>query len=87
MFTTWLYVSTSTLEVKNASAEVDLIQIAALTRNPELGLTGVLIFSGRHFAQFLEGPGAGLEIMKARIVTMVDKVMPVGTTEVHASRV
>jgi FAD-dependent sensor of blue light len=40
----------------------------AQTRNPELGLTGVLIFSGCHLAQFLEGPGAGLEIMKASIL-------------------
>lgn len=68
MFTTWLYVSTSALEEEHASAEVDRIQSAALIRNSELGLTGVLIFSGRHFAQFLEGPGAGLEIMKASIL-------------------
>ncbi|MGY4233604.1 lipid-A-disaccharide synthase-like uncharacterized protein [Bradyrhizobium sp. USDA 4449] len=43
-----------------------VLQAAADDRaNPELGLTGVLLFSGRHFAQFLEGAEADLNIMKA----------------------
>ncbi|WP_354114154.1 BLUF domain-containing protein [Bradyrhizobium sp. RT3a] len=66
MFATWLYVSTSTLE-ENGNDEIASIRSTAQSRNPGLGLTGVLIFSGRHFAQFLEGPDAGLETMKASI--------------------
>jgi hypothetical protein len=66
MFATWLFVSTSTLG-QNADDEVASIRSAAELRNPELELTGVLIFSGHHFAQFLEGPGAGIEAMKTSI--------------------
>ena len=66
MFATWLYVSISTLE-ENANDEIASIRSTAESRNPELGLTGVLMFSGSHFAQFLEGPDAGLETMKASI--------------------
>lgn len=66
MFSTWLYVSISTLE-ENENDEIANIRNTAQSRNPELGLTGVLIFSGRHFAQFLEGRDAGLETMKASI--------------------
>jgi hypothetical protein len=67
MFATWLYVSISTLE-ENANDEIASILSTAQSRNPELGLTGVLIASVRHFAQFLEGPDAGLETMKASIM-------------------
>jgi hypothetical protein len=66
MFATWLYVSISLLG-QNADAEIARVRSVAETRNPELGLTGVLIFSGGHFAQFLEGPDAGLQTMKASI--------------------
>ena len=43
MFATWLYVSTSLLG-SDADAEIIGILHAAERRNPELGLTGVLIF-------------------------------------------
>jgi hypothetical protein len=66
MFATWLYVSTSLLG-QNAEAEIISIRKIAELRNPELGLTGVLIFSGRRFAQFLEGPDSGLEAIKKSI--------------------
>ena len=66
MLATWLYVSSSLL-AKNADAETDNIRSIAEARNPELGLTGVLLFSGCHFAQFLEGAEADLNIMQASI--------------------
>lgn len=66
MFATWLYVSTSLLG-RNADAEIASIRSVAESRNPALGLTGVLIFSGHHFAQCLEGPDAGLQTMRASI--------------------
>ncbi|MDN4987549.1 BLUF domain-containing protein [Bradyrhizobium arachidis] len=66
MFSTWVYVSTSLLG-DNADGEIASIRSTAETRNAELGLTGVLIFSGRHFAQFLEGPDEKLATMKLSI--------------------
>jgi hypothetical protein len=66
MFSTWVYVSTSRLGT-NPDAELAAIRSTAESRNEGLGLTGVLIFSGRRFAQFLEGPDEGLSLMKASI--------------------
>ncbi|MBR0796642.1 BLUF domain-containing protein [Bradyrhizobium jicamae] len=66
MLATWLYVSTSTLG-QNADDEIASIWSIARVRNPELGLTGVLLFSGLHFAQFLEGSDAELKRMKTSI--------------------
>jgi len=66
MLRTWLYVSTS-LVGSDDEATIANIRSAAERRNPELQLTGVLLFSGQHFAQVLEGPGAALEVMKACI--------------------
>jgi hypothetical protein len=66
MIATWLYVSTSALG-SDADDEIANIRSVAQSRNPELGLTGVLLFSGRHFAQFLEGPDLGIEIIKRSI--------------------
>lgn len=57
MFATWLYVSVSLLG-QNADPEIASVRTIAQSRNPKLGLTGVLIFSGHHFAQFLEGSDA-----------------------------
>jgi hypothetical protein len=66
MFSTWAYVSTSLLG-ESAESEIANIRSTAEARNAELGLTGALIFSGRHFAQFLEGPNEKLAVMKASI--------------------
>lgn len=66
MFATWLYVSMSLLG-QDADAEVASIRSVAESLNPELGLSGALMFSGRHFAEFLEGPNAGLEMVKSSI--------------------
>ena len=66
LFASWLYVSNSLL---GSNVEVGILDIrrAADIRNGDLGLTGVLIFSGYHFAQLLEGPESCLETMKASI--------------------
>jgi Sensors of blue-light using FAD len=66
MLRTWLYVSTSTLGA-NSDDEIASICSVAGRRNPQLGLTGALIFSGGHFAQLLEGPSGAVEAMKASI--------------------
>lgn len=66
MLATWLYVSTSLLTA-DTEAEIANIRRAAEVNNPKLSLTGVLLFSGGHFAQFLEGPAATLADMKRTI--------------------
>jgi hypothetical protein len=67
MFSTWVYVSTSLLG-QNTDAEIANIRTTAEVRNKTLELTGVLIFSGVRFAQFLEGPDEKLNIMKETIL-------------------
>ena len=43
------------------------ILAVATRRNAELGVTGLLCFSGEHFAQILEGPSAALETLMTAI--------------------
>src|SRR4051794_37417696 len=66
MLGTWLYVSTAKIET-DTETEIANIRGVAEVRNPELGLTGVLLFSRYQFAQFLEGPAEGLDLMKSSI--------------------
>lgn len=58
MLRSLLYVSVSALEPsREQDAIEDIIQVAR-ARNEQLDVTGALIFTGRHFAQLLEGsPG------------------------------
>lgn len=56
MLRSLLYVSVSALAPScTQDAIEDIIQVAR-TRNEQLDVTGALIFTGRHFAQLLEGP-------------------------------
>lgn len=54
-----LYVSQA--HVDPCGPEPRRILEGATQRNAELGITGLLCFSGDHFAQVLEGPAAALE--------------------------
>lgn len=56
MLETALYVSRSTLEAAVAQDVVATIVARARRRNARSGITGGLIFTGRYFAQVLEGP-------------------------------
>ena len=40
---------------------------AARSRNAALGVTGALLFDGRHFSQYLEGPSQALDTLMADI--------------------
>ena len=51
-----LYVSRSGLPADTADEEVDLIIQESLQRNGAAGISGALVFTGSHFAQFAEGP-------------------------------
>lgn len=50
-----LYLSRSCLTEPNADRELDGILTAANARNLREGITGALVFTGRDFAQVLEG--------------------------------
>ncbi|WP_298397668.1 BLUF domain-containing protein [uncultured Azonexus sp.] len=49
--------------------EADVLDILRLsqTRNNQAGVSGILLFRGRRFLQFLEGPKAEVEALYARI--------------------
>lgn len=60
-----LYVSRSRLNDTNRRHALLDIQYQAVVRNNEYGLTGVLLATRNHFAQFLEGPIEGIDsVMK-----------------------
>lgn len=67
MLETALYVSRSTLEPVVAQDVVAGIVAAARQRNAAAGLTGGLLFTGRHFAQVLEGSPPALDALLDRI--------------------
>lgn len=43
------------------------IRCVSHERNPELGITGTLIFTGQRFAQYLEGSQASLALLRGSI--------------------
>lgn len=49
------YVSECTVPPANVDRAIDEIVLVSRMRNSALGITGALLFSGSHFAQFLEG--------------------------------
>lgn len=51
-----------------SSAELDLLLADATAFNRMAGVTGVLMFDGERFLQYLEGPRDGLESVYARVV-------------------
>jgi hypothetical protein len=62
MYANWLYVSESAIRPDDVS-EVEAIVRVSIKRNSQMQLTGVLLFSGARFAQYLEGPQAQLQDM------------------------
>jgi hypothetical protein len=52
---TWIYVSESMLPQQIAPAEVARIVHVSRIRNSELNVTGGLLYTGRRFAQLIEG--------------------------------
>ena len=63
-----MYISTSRLIEDDASDLVRAIVDISIPRNASLQVTGALLFTGRHFAQYLEGPSAGIAALKASIL-------------------
>lgn len=64
----WLYVSRSRLTPEEAAAQIDDIVAVARAGNERLRVTGTLIFTGRHFAQYIEGAPEAVAKLRAIIV-------------------
>lgn len=62
-----LYVSRSHLGPDEARVEVESIVATARRRNGPAAITGALVFTHTHFAQYLEGPEAALNELMARL--------------------
>jgi len=62
-----LYVSRSTIPPKEAEDVLNQIVATSASKNPVLGLTGTLLFTGTHFAQVLEGENASIDALMALI--------------------
>ncbi len=65
--TTVIYISTSTLDEAVAEAEARAIVSTSVVKNRQLRLTGALLFTGRHFAQVLEGCDPALDSLLAKL--------------------
>lgn len=63
----FLYLSRSTASPAAADAAVQKIVETSRARNPGLGLTGALLFTGEHFAQVLEGAAASIDTLMASV--------------------
>ena len=66
-FLSLLYVGRCTALPKAAAGNVEAIVSTARARNPGLGLTGALLFTGEYFAQVLEGMVASVGQLMARV--------------------
>ena len=62
-----LYASVCTLDPTEAEAEVRSIVDISVRKNAGRGITGAFIYSGRHFAQALEGEEREVEKLMASI--------------------
>lgn len=62
-----LYVSRSTTEAAKVEAVVADIVETAHWINPQMDLTGALIFTGSSFAQILEGPAGAVDALMTSI--------------------
>jgi CheY-like chemotaxis protein len=62
-----LYVSRSRLGPDESQSEVQRIVATARERNEPVGITGALVFTHTHFAQFLEGPEAAIDELMERL--------------------
>lgn len=65
--TSLLYVSHSIIPLEDSTDDLNNIVATAHARNPTLGLTGALLFTGEHFAQVLEGSDGAIDTMMRSI--------------------
>ncbi|WP_404480548.1 BLUF domain-containing protein [Novosphingobium sp. BL-52-GroH] len=65
--TAWLYASRSRLLPETAGAEIEHLVAMAHERNARLDVTGALLYTGNRFAQYIEGPTASVDALRASI--------------------
>jgi hypothetical protein len=64
----WFYISTSRLAEDESDELVADIVRDSIPRNRKLQVTGALLFTGRHFAQYLEGPATSVGTLQRIIL-------------------
>ena len=62
-----LYLSRSTIPAAAADEGVAAIVATSHARNPGLGLTGALLFTGEYFAQVIEGQATAVDQLMASV--------------------
>jgi len=68
MLVRWIYISESRIPAANADKEVGDIVNFSMRRNRSIEVTGALLFTGLHFAQYIEGPAASVDALKTSIL-------------------
>lgn len=68
MLNRWFYISTSRLNEADAEGHVREIVAVSLQRNRSLDVTGALLFTGRRFAQYIEGPANAIAELQESIL-------------------
>lgn len=68
MLARWSYISKSRLDTTDAEERIQEIVHISIPRNRSLDVTGALLFTGRRFAQYLEGAPAAIEELRASIL-------------------
>ena len=63
----WIYVSRSCISSSDIEGAINTIVERSNTNNHALDVTGVLIFDGTHFAQFVEGPRGNIQALRSAI--------------------
>lgn len=83
-----LYISRSTVSAQLADQEVQDILATSQAKNPGIGLTGALLFTGEHFAQVLEGTAASIDDLMARVCkdSRHDQIVVVAREPIDARR-
>lgn len=68
MLERWFYISTSRLNEPDAEGHVKDIVATSLQRNQLLQVTGVLLYTGCRFAQYIEGSAAAMAELQESIL-------------------
>ena len=63
----WIYVSMSCISSADPDSEITSIVEQSRANNDRLNVTGVLVFDGAYFAQFIEGPKANVQALRSAI--------------------
>jgi hypothetical protein len=85
---TWTYVSRSCIAKGDAEREVEHLVEQSRLSNARLRVTGVLVFSGTHFAQYIEGPRQSIAELRSAIQSdgRHQDVMTVSEAQIEARK-